>query len=175
MCVYRCVAPPLCGKSQTFAASTKESANISNTTEQRLGIRVFGNPPFEKIKRASVKSAHLQQRVLCSGGFKSLQLPVNCVLHLRKNTKDLGSSKPRKSLMQPAFEPTASFLAKKGGGPEGIRTLGLRVANAALYQLSYEPIWDFLQTISAVCECYYSTHFPFVKIFLRRIAFFSVL
>ena len=26
------------------------------------------------------------------------------------------------------------------GGPEEIRTLGLRVANAALYQLSYEPI-----------------------------------
>ena len=25
------------------------------------------------------------------------------------------------------------------GGPEEIRTLGLRVANAALYQLSYEP------------------------------------
>jgi len=120
MCVYRCVAPPLCGKSLTFAASTKESANISNTTEQRLGIRVFGNPPFEKIKRASVKSAHLQQRVLCSRGFKSLQLPVNCVLHLRKNTKDLGSSKPRKSLMQPAFEPTASFLVRKGGTGVGL-------------------------------------------------------
>ena len=28
-----------------------------------------------------------------------------------------------------------------GNGPEGIRTLGLRVANAALSQLSYEPIF----------------------------------
>ncbi len=27
------------------------------------------------------------------------------------------------------------------GGPEEIRTLGLRVANAALYQLSYEPMY----------------------------------
>ena len=27
-------------------------------------------------------------------------------------------------------------------GPEGIRTLGLRVANAALSQLSYEPLRD---------------------------------
>ena len=26
------------------------------------------------------------------------------------------------------------------GGPEGVRTLGLRVANAALSQLSYEPV-----------------------------------
>ena len=165
MCVYRCVAPPLCGKSQTFAASTKESANISNTTEQRLGIRVFGNPPFEKIKRASVKSAHLQQRVLCSGGFKSLQLLENRVLHLRKNTKDLGSSKPRKSLMQPAFEPTASFLAKKGGGPEGIRTLGLRVANAALYQLSYEPMSFFTNRLIRLASVIIAHFFRLSKYF----------
>ena len=37
-------------------------------------------------------------------------------------------------------------------GPEGIRTLGLRVANAALSQLSYGPILIYYTT-------YYSTNF----------------
>ena len=32
-----------------------------------------------------------------------------------------------------------SFVSTKYGGPEGDRTLGLCVANAALSQLSYEP------------------------------------
>ena len=30
------------------------------------------------------------------------------------------------------------------GGPEGVRTLDLRVANAALSQLSYKPIFIFI-------------------------------
>ena len=37
------------------------------------------------------------------------------------------------------FARTTSFLLSSYGGPEGIRTLGLCVANAALSQLSYEP------------------------------------
>ena len=32
------------------------------------------------------------------------------------------------------------FDASRCGGPDGTRTHGLRVANAALYQLSYEPV-----------------------------------
>ena len=35
--------------------------------------------------------------------------------------------------------PTGRFPGRGFGGLEGIRTLGLRVANAALSQLSYEP------------------------------------
>ena len=42
------------------------------------------------------------------------------------------------------------------GGTEGARTLDLRVANAALSQLSYDPVH----------ECYYNTIFEFVKNFI---------
>ena len=34
-----------------------------------------------------------------------------------------------------------SFWSQFAGGPEGVRTLDLRVANAALSQLSYEPVF----------------------------------
>ena len=37
-------------------------------------------------------------------------------------------------------------------GPEGIRTLGLRVANAALSQLSYEPTGDDLLVSVNYCS-----------------------
>ena len=55
------------------------------------------------------------------------------------------------------------------GGPEGTRTLGLRVANAALYQLSYEPELERHSRTSAGlptyrARAYYSTNSVFVKI-----------
>lgn len=52
-----------------------------------------------------------------------------------------------------------SFLCSYYGGPEGIRTLGLRVANAALSQLSYEPITNILkkQHTYLTQHCYFTT------------------
>ena len=38
--------------------------------------------------------------------------------------------------------------ALPAGGPEGDRTLDLRVANAALSQLSYEPVFDDFNIIA---------------------------
>ena len=44
--------------------------------------------------------------------------------------------------------------ALPAGGPEGDRTLDLRVANAALSQLSYEPVLtlDYYSTDSLNCQ-----------------------
>ena len=39
------------------------------------------------------------------------------------------------------------FVYLSFGGLEGDRTLDLRVANAALSQLSYEPIFDFQTSV----------------------------
>ncbi len=46
-----------------------------------------------------------------------------------------GATKGSETQQKMTCQNTSFFV----GGPEGIRTLGLRVANAALYQLSYEP------------------------------------
>ena len=78
-------------------------------------------------------------------GLKSLPPAAFLRLASRRPVRSLFVSRSTKETPTPTYGWYGHFF----GGPEGDRTLDLCVANAALSQLSYEPLYTNIQVIIA--------------------------